>query len=267
MTGHLTPLILNALADGELTSQQLASTNEHLAGCSLCSSSALNLNLLKSLTAKAGKRYSPSPSFQKHIVRQISQDQLLRRVLRGHRSHEVTSGFRLYGWAAALALLVACLGIILAQRNASRSGNVLSAYSSLATEVCDQHIATLAANTPPQVISSDRHTVKPWFQGKLPFSFNLPENLPSDTTLDGANLTYIHNHPSAQLLYSIGKHRVSIYLEQKTATDQISGKFSLEHSGFQVVGFSTDEIDGIAVSDVDPARLSDLSTTIAKAQK
>src|ERR1700733_597931 len=93
MTGHLSPLILNALADGELTSEQLASTNEHLAGCPLCSSSALNQNLLKSLTAKAGKRYSPSPSFQKRIVRQISQDQPLQRVLRGHSSHEVTSGF------------------------------------------------------------------------------------------------------------------------------------------------------------------------------
>jgi anti-sigma factor RsiW len=132
--------------------------------------------------------------------------------------------------------------------------------------VCDQHIATLAANAPPQVISSDRHTVKPWFQGKLPFSFNLPENLPTGTVLDGANLTYIHNRPTAQLLYSIGKHRVSVYLEQKT-NDHMSNELSIEHSGFHVVSFSTDEIEGVAVSDVDPSRLSDLSSMIAKAQQ
>ena len=93
---------------------------------------------------------------------------------------------------------------------------VVSENLALATAAYDQHIATLAANTPPQVISSDRHTVKPWFEGKLSFSLNLPENLPSGTNLDGANLTYIHNRPAAQLLYSIGKHRVSIYLEQET---------------------------------------------------
>ena len=267
MTGHLSPLILNALADGELTSEQLASTNEHLAGCPLCSSSALHQNLLKSLTAKAGQRYSPSPSFKKRLARQIAQDLPSRRASRSYIPHQVASGFGLYGWATALALLVVCLGIFFVQRNASRSANALSEYSSLATEVCDQHIATLAANAPPQVISSDRHTVKPWFQGKLPFSFNLPENLPSGTTLDGANLTYIHNRPSAQLLYSIGKHRVSVYLEQKTTTDHISDNFTMEHSGFHVVSFSTDEIDGVAVSDVDPSHLSDLSMMIAKAQK
>jgi anti-sigma factor RsiW len=136
----------------------------------------------------------------------------------------------------------------------------------LATEACDQHIATLAANAPPQIISSDRHTVKPWFQGKLPFSFNLPENLPSGTTLDGANFTYIHSRPAAQLLYSIGKHRVSIYLEQGTSA-QLSTTASADHAGFHVVSFSTGEINGVAVSDVDPSRLSDLVTKIAQAQK
>jgi len=42
-------------------------------------------------------------------------------------------------------------------------------------ELLDVHIATLASTNPVDVVSSDRHTVKPWFQGKLPFTFNLPE--------------------------------------------------------------------------------------------
>jgi anti-sigma factor RsiW len=82
------------------------------------------------------------------------------------------------------------------------------------TEVADQHIARLAAGSPPQVISTDRHTVKPWFQGKLPFSFNLPDELPADAKLDGANLTYIRDQPGAQLLYSIGKHHVSAFVTE-----------------------------------------------------
>jgi anti-sigma factor RsiW len=266
MTGHLSPLILNALADGELTSEQMASTNEHLAGCLSCSSSALHQNLLKSVTAKAGRRYVPSSSFQKRLVRQIAEDLPMRRTGRSYNPIQVSSGFGLYGWATAFALLIVCFGILLAHRSASRSAIDSSEYSALATEVCDQHIATLAANAPPQVISSDRHAVKPWFQGKLPFSFNLPENLPRGTVLDGANLTYIHNRPTAQLLYNIGAHRVSVYLEQKT-NDHISNELSIEHSGFHIVSFTTDEIEGVAVSDADLSRLSDLSSMIAKAQK
>ena len=43
------------------------------------------------------------------------------------------------------------------------------------SELADLHVAALASATPVDVVSTDRHTVKPWFQGKIPFSFNLPE--------------------------------------------------------------------------------------------
>ena len=129
----------------------------------------------------------------------------------------------------------------------------------------DHQIAALAANSTPQVLSSDRHTVKPWFQGKVPFSFNLPEGLPSDTTLDGANLTYLGNQPVAQLLYSIGKHRVSVFVRQRTGTISSNGLLA-EHSGFHVAGFTTGDLEVVAVSNVDPARLSDLVNRIEYSQ-
>ena len=129
----------------------------------------------------------------------------------------------------------------------------------------DQHIAALAANSPPEVLSSDRHTVKPWFQGKLPFSFNLPENLPADTKLEGADLTYIHGQPAAQLIYSIGKHRVSVFITQRTDMNEVFGP-PRDHAGFHVAGFNTGDLDAIAVSDVDPGRLSGLVGQIFQAQ-
>ena len=266
MTDHLSSLILNALADGELSADQLATTNQHLAGCPSCTSSALSLTLLKSATAKAGKRFVPHSHLQARILHQIRQNSSPRPAPRFERYALLPKGsLALYGWAAAVVLLLVSAGVLLVQHRASRSAIASSQYAALATEVCDRHIATLAANEPPQVISSDRHTVKPWFQGKLPFSFNLPENLPSGTTLDGANLTYIQNKPAAQLLYSIGKHRVSVYLEQKTNA-QSSEKPATDHSGFHVISFSTRELDGVAVSDVDPSRLSDLVSQIKLAQ-
>jgi len=266
MTEHLTPAILNALADGELSADQLVVTNQHLAGCPSCTSNALYQSLLKSATGKAGQRYAPPADLQERIARQIRQEPPRREASSVDNPPLPAKGFGFYGWVTACALLLVCAGILVVEHLASRSAMASSEYSALATEVCDQHIATLAANAPPDVISSDRHTVKPWFQGKLPFSFNLPEDLPSGTTLDGANLTYIHNRPTAQLLFSIGKHRVSVYLQQEE-NDHSTSRRSMEHAGFHVESFSTGEIDGIAVSDVDPARLSELVGMIAQAQK
>jgi anti-sigma factor RsiW len=163
---------------------------------------------------------------------------------------------------AAVAVLLVCVSLFFAQHYEQQAS---SESASLVTEVCDQHIATLAADSSPEVISSDRHTVKPWFQGKIPFSFNLPENLPGDTTLDGANLTYLHNQPTAQLLYSIGKHRVSVFVQQRTDAAAVSGLLA-NHSGFHVTTFCTPDLEVVAISDVEPARLSDLADRIRQAQ-
>jgi anti-sigma factor RsiW len=265
MSNHPTPELLSALADGELTATQLASVNEHLAECLACATSALSFSLLKTATGKAGVLYRPSDQLQEKIaqtLRQAKADPNARAVTGIWRP---TSLWGFAGWASAFAMML-ILGLVLFFGYRSQRSEVASSeFDGLVTEACDQHVSTLAANVAPQVISSDRHTVKPWFQGKLPFSFNLPENLPGDTRLEGANLTYVHNEPAALLLYSIGKHRVSVFV-RKTAGDKVSDKFSAEHSGFHVMGFRAGPLEMIAVSDVDPTRLSELVSALRQVQ-
>jgi anti-sigma factor RsiW len=264
MTGHLSITTLNAWADGELPTEQLAQLTEHLAECPACNSSALVQTILKSGVANAGRRFSPPPHFQEQLLRQARRE-----ISPSSFASVPTSGARrplvALGWATAFALLLVSIGIALLQRTAHRTSAVSTQYAALVTEISDQHIATLAANSPPQVLSSDRHAVKPWFQGKIPFSFNLPQNLPADINLDGANLTYLRNQPVAQLLYSIGRHRVSIFIKQKGGA-LLPSSLSAERSGFHVAGFVTNDLEVIAVSDVDPARMSELLNRIQNAQ-
>lgn len=266
MTDHLSVPILNALADGELAVDQLATANHHLSHCPLCTSDALYQSLLKSAIAKAGQRYALTSDLHARLTHRIREELLLQNASHVGHIRPVLRSWSFYGWAAAAALLLVSIGSAVVERDWSRSATASVEYAALATEACDQHIAALAANSPPEVISSDRHTVKPWFQGKLPFSFNLPENLPSGTNLEGANLTYIHGRPTAQLLYSIGKHRASVYLQQRS-DDKVAHGLSTDHSGFHVFDFRSGDIDGIAVSDVDRTRLSDLVSMIAHAQE
>jgi anti-sigma factor RsiW len=265
MIDHLSPAILNALIDGELGADHLAAVNQHLAACPSCTSNALHHSLLKSAVSKAGQRYAPPSNLQKRLTHQIRQETVKQQASLPHEAVSSHRGFTLYGWAAACALLLVIASIFLVQSSTHKLTPVSSQYATLATEVCDQHIASLTTYSPLQVVSSDRHTVKPWFQGKLPFSFNLPENLPSGTTLDGANLTYLGNQPTAQLLYSIGKHRVSVFVQRKT-DGAPSTKLSLERAGFHVTAFTAKDLEWIAVSDVDPTHLAELVGILEHAQ-
>ena len=268
MTSHLSPEILAALADGELQPQELAVAQEHLANCATCTSNALTQTLLKSATARAGQRYSTPPDLSARLSRQIAQEAAKAQAPLRPAPRRFASGYAALGWAAAALLLVALTlsgSWFLKERNARQKMALASANNALVSEVLDQHVATLAAAGPPQVISSDNHTVKPWFQGKLPFAFNLPESLPAGMILDGANLTYVRNQPAAQLLFSIGRHRVSVFVMEKTG-NTVSGDLPPEHSGFHVMSFAAGELEGIAVSDVNPARLAELVGSLAQAQ-
>jgi anti-sigma factor RsiW len=270
MTAHLSSATLNALVDQELSADQAAAAKEHLDHCPACTSSALTQALLKTAVTKAGQRYAAGTHLQERLRRLASQQ--IRTPSQASGSGGPSSraakwvaspGWRA-AWAIAAMLLVIAAGWISLQRHAQRSTIASVQTAALVSEMSDLHIATLAANQPPQVISSDRHTVKPWFQGKLPFSFNLPDNLPADTRLDGANLTYLDDRPVAQLLYSIGRHRVSVIVRQKR--DTASNPPKAEQSGFHVTGTATDDLEIIAISDVDPGRLSALLHAIEQAQ-
>jgi anti-sigma factor RsiW len=266
MSDHLTPGLLNALADGELSAEQLSAAEAHLATCPPCTSNALTQSLLKSATARARRRYTPPQELHDRLVRLVRQQSAPSDRSPSAATRWSLSGFGFSGWATACALLLVFVSIFVFERQAHRSALVSTESAALVTEACDQHIATLAANAPPQVLSSDRHTVKPWFEGRIPFSFNLPENLPADTKLEGANLTYFHNQPAALLLYSIGKHRVSVFVLQRGSTT-FSNSVSANHAGFHITAFTTADLEFFAVSDVDPARLSGLAALIQNAQE
>ena len=84
-------------------------------------------------------------------------------------------------------------------------------------ELADLHVATLASGNPVDVVSTDRHTVKPWFEGKIPFTFNLPELQNTDFTLVGGRVAYMEQTPGAQLIYRIRKHEISVFIFQDRA--------------------------------------------------
>ncbi len=181
---HLNPDTLSAFIDGELPDDEQTAIEQHLAGCHSCALRVLSATQLKAATARAGRRFAPSPEALARLTAQLRQQP--QATARIHSMRRLTW----VGLAAALLLAVSLIG-----------WRQIHQTNSLSAELLDQHLSTLSSGATPQVISTDRHTVKPWFQGRLPFSFNLPDAqaLPPDTTLKGANLTYLKGQPAALL--------------------------------------------------------------------
>lgn len=264
MSEHVPQAMLSALADGELQAHELAVVQQHLAGCPHCTAAALEVSLLKRAVARGGQRYAVPEGLEQRVLSSLRAEgpggrAPARRPAATARPSGPRSSFA-WGTLAA-ALLLVCAGIFVSHRTVQSA-----AQTAFLTEAIDEHVAALSAGA-PQVLSSDRHTVKPWFQGKLPFSFNLPQTLPPDTTLDGADLAWVDGQPAAQLLFSIGRHRVSVFIRRRTDTaNSLDTARALEHNGFHLAGFHTQELDVTAVSDVEPARLLELVHTIEQAQ-
>jgi anti-sigma factor RsiW len=247
---HLSSDTLSAFIDGELSDTEQGAIEQHLAGCHSCALRVLSATQLKAATARAGRRFAPSPDALARLTAQLHQQPPT--TARIHPIRRMTW----IGLAAALLLAVSLVG-----------WRQIRQTNSLSAELLDQHLGTLSSGATPQVISTDRHTVKPWFQGRLPFSFNLPDTqaLAPDTTLKGANLTYLKGQPAALLLFTIHKHQVSVFVTQRSGGPNLATLPGVR-SGFSIDIAATRDLQIIAVSDVNPAELDALVAVLAKAQ-
>jgi anti-sigma factor RsiW len=260
---HLGPDTLSAFIDGELPPVQQQGIEQHLATCHACTLRVLSATKLKAATSRAGQRFAPPPEALARLTAQLhsrSQSQPQPQPKPSARIYSIRPAtIRPAVWAALAAAILLTVSLL--------TWRQLHPTRTLAAELLDQHLATMSSAATPQVISTDRHTVKPWFQGRLPFSFNLPDAtaLPPDTTLKGADLTYLNGKPAALLLFAIHKHEVSIFLTQRTGGPFLTALPS-SRSGFAIHSATTHDLHIVAVSDVNPADLDLLVATLVQAQ-
>jgi len=183
---------LDRYLDSELSGSELKELEAHLVTCAPCAAGALSRLQAKRMNQAAGHRFSARPEFRLKIEQSIRPKKSL------------WWGIPAFATAAALVLILIS-GVIWMQRARSEQG---------LAELADLHVSALASPNPVDVVSSDRHTVKPWFQGKLPFSFNLPELQNTPFTLIGGRLAYFQQSPGAHLLFEIRKHQISVFIFQ-----------------------------------------------------
>jgi anti-sigma factor RsiW len=240
---------LDAYVDGELPPAEATSLAAHLRECAGCAAEALERVQMKRAIAVAGKRYEPSAEFREKVRQSLGKS----------RRREGAWVWRIVALPATLVLVLSLLVAFYVDREKARRQRLYS-------ELTDLHVSTLASASPVDVISTDRHTVKPWFQGKIPFSFNLPELQGTDFTLVGGRVTYLAQSPGAQLIYRLRQHEISVFIfEDRGVETAALASSPVSMLSFTVESWTKNGLRYFVVGDVGAQDIQSLSKLLRDA--
>jgi anti-sigma factor RsiW len=230
---------LDAYVDGELDLPFTAAVREHLRECAACRRQIAGREALGRLV-RSTPYYSASEHLRARVSSQATGSTSYRRVLM---------------WAAAALLVLSVGGGV----TVWRSG--LTGADTVANAVVDSHVRSLMADHLYDVESTDQHTVKPWFLGKLDFAPPVVDLAAMGFPLVGGRLEYLAGHPAAALVYQRQKHTINVLVSP--VRDNVSGGAYLQSiRGFHVHHWTRDNMSFWAVSDLNDSELTRFATAL-----
>lgn len=239
---ELKPERLAAYLDGELAGAEAAAVEQHVRTCPQCAAEvAERMHLRRSLVA-ARNHFAPDPEWKKRMLGKIAARPQPKRPWMAWVPTAVA--------LAAVLVLMVGMGV---QRRSARE----EAFR----EVADLHVSDLASDHPVDVVSTDRHTVKPWFTGRIPFSFNVPEMAGTEFNLIGGRVAYLQQEPGAQLIVGLRQHRISVLIFRDTSDvgvlsreEEVRGR-----AGFNVVTWGAGGLRFVVIGDADAGEIGRLA--------
>ena len=236
--------LLDAYLDNELDVVTSSHFERYLTECAVCRAKCDQYRQMHD-SVKSRIQYFQAPEeFQQRLRAQLRPPE---RPLSGIIRRERFPRWRVWAMAASIvAVLLFAALLFQTARRPSRSEVV-------AEEVVSSHIRSLLANHLSDVVSSDQHTVKPWFSGKLDFAPVVKDLASQGFPLAGGRLDYLDNRPVAALVYKRRQHTINLFQWPSPASD--SGPRTLTLRGYNVVRWTHAHMAYWAVSDVNSGDL------------
>jgi anti-sigma factor RsiW len=237
---ELEPLI-DGFVDGELDLVRSLEIEAHLQDCAACASAYAGRQALRSALSSEDLYYRAPPGLQSRI--------------RSHRANGRTGESPVSWRLLVLAAGVACIALLVwgMLRFTSRRSEDL-----VARDVISSHVRSLMGEHTTDVTSTDQHTVKPWFAGKLDFSPPVRDLAAEGFPLEGGRLDYISNRPVAALVYRRRLHRINVFVWPQSGQGGV-GQASFSRQGYNVQHWSDSGMNFWAVSDVSSGDLRELT--------
>jgi anti-sigma factor RsiW len=247
MSCERTETVLHVYFDNELDALGAAEFERHLEQCFECNEA---LQGLKSLRSSIGvsQLYEKTPAaFRKKVLAQVSP---ARPVI-------IEPSRRNWQWLAVAATLVL---LAYGTWRIISLGRVDGFQTTLAAEVIDAHLRSLQPGHLTDVVSTDQHTVKPWFDGKLDFSPPVRDFADQGFPLQGGRLDVVDNHAVAALVYGRRKHLVNVFIWPTNEKDASSRSGSRQ--GYHWLDWRKNGMEFCAVSDSAASDLSELQSLL-----
>jgi anti-sigma factor RsiW len=228
---------IHALLDGELSGQAALEVEGHVRACPSCAAAYGRVRSLRLAFRSESLVYPPPADLLKRV--QANLDAKRRPAMRRALSP-------LLGLAASLLLGVAIGRFLLpASRETSAPPS--------AQAIVDAHVRALASGKLTEVVSSDQHTVKPWFAGKLDFSPKVKDLAVDGYPLTGGRLDRLAGRPAAALAYGRAKHVIDLFVW--VAPSPSGAIASARVRGINVVRWTEGDLAYAAVSDLNEPEL------------
>ena len=238
--------LIHPYVDGELDVSHARLVEEHLQTCEACRSAEVRLRVLRDAVRTDAPAYRAPARLRKNIRAAVARE------ARGGRP-----GLSWFGpWVAATAFALLITGLVLFQLNRS-------ARNSVADEVIANHVRSLLATHLVDVASSDQHTVKPWFNGKVDFAPEVHDFANEGFPLVGGRADYLDGKSAVALVYRRNQHPINLFVTPSSSqTDTPPG--TVTRRGYHLFHWARGGLDYWAVSDLNAEELRQFVTLFTR---
>ena len=237
--------LLHPYSDGELDLIRHLQIEHHLDDCKECAERARSLRQLHGVLA-SGSLYHRSPDGLRAKLRATPE----RLPTPSSRAGRQRPSAMLAAMAAGILVL---LGAMTAGLLFSKSGAI---EDRIAEQVVAGHVRSLQVTHATDVVSSDRHTVKPWFLDKVDFSPRVPDLSPQGYTLSGGRLDYLIDRPVAAIVYRRRLHVINLFT-WPAGNDEEKAVRAIARQGFHIRYWERTGMAYWAISDLNDQELDE----------
>jgi anti-sigma factor RsiW len=238
--------LLHAYADGELDLPSAREIEKHLRSCDECRRADEQIRALcDAITTGAPAYRAPAH---------------LRKTIRAALRHEAKATERnllpWFAFAIGSAIAAMILGAVIFQTLHTSRGN------SIVNEVVANHVRSLLATHLVDIASSDQHTVKPWFDGKIDFAPDVRDFSSNGFPLIGGRLDYLDGKTVVALVYQRNKHPINVFIMPATRGNDSSPALSTRR-GYNILRWRRHGMEYWAISDLNETELRQFTALLA----
>ena len=248
--------MMSAYLDAELDAAGRQRMEAQLSSCAACRVTLAELEELRGSVSAQATRHT-APGYLKQRIHAALQAEQQHRTQPAPATRRPAAGPRSWSWAwinlGLAGTATAAFAVTLALYLGQPSANEL-----MEQELVASHFRALMPDHLADVVSTDQHTVKPWFAGKLDFSPPVVDLAAQGYVLVGGRLDYLRQRPVAALVYRHRQHIMNLFIWPDAAGRDAAPQASTRQ-GFHLLRWSQDGMQYSAVSDMNPQDLADFA--------